>query len=117
MFVFLGDKEKVPIFLAEAIPGSPRVQHNIHLPTILATVANARPDPGHGLDGIWRICALKTIEPLSKRRRKGGEEYELDCTVYADRYKTWYHDELRPAAKLNMPRLRSNRVVVQLDKG
>ncbi|CAM9741400.1 unnamed protein product, partial [Sphacelaria rigidula] len=93
------------------------VQHKSHLPKIMVIVANARPDPSHNFDGkigIWRICVLKTAKRSSKRRKR-GEEYEFDCTIDAEWYKTWYIDELLPAIKLKMPWLRSKRVIVQQD--
>ncbi|CAN0061435.1 unnamed protein product, partial [Laminaria digitata] len=100
----------------ETIPGSPRVQHESHVPKTMVIVANAWPDPSHDFNrkiGIWRICVLKTAERTSKRKR--GEEYEFDCTIDADWCKTWYIDVLLPAIKLQMPWLRSRRVVVQQD--
>ncbi|CAN0047978.1 unnamed protein product, partial [Sphacelaria rigidula] len=113
-FFLLRNKEKVPIFPGERIPGSPRVQHKSHLSKIMVIVANVRPDPSHNFDGkigIWRIFVLKTAERSSKR----GEEYEFECTIDAEWYKTWYIDELLPAIKLKMPWLRSKRVIVQRD--
>ncbi|CAM9787782.1 unnamed protein product, partial [Sphacelaria rigidula] len=83
----------------------------------MVIVANARPDPSHNFDGkigIWRICVLKTAARSSKRRKR-GEEYEFDCTIDAEWYKTWYIDEYLPAIKLKMPWLRSKRVIVQQD--
>lgn len=116
-FFLLRDKEKVRIFPGEEIPGAPRVQHKSHLPKIMVIVANARPDPSHDFDGkigIWRICVMKTAERSSKGRKR-GEEYEFDCTIDAEWYKTWYIDELLPAIKRKMPWQRSKRVVVQQD--
>ncbi|CAM9592210.1 unnamed protein product, partial [Sphacelaria rigidula] len=117
-FFLLRIKEKVRIFPGGRIPGSPRVQHKSHLPKIMVIVANARPHPSHNFDGkigTCRICVLKTAERSSKRRKR-GEEYEFDCTIDAEWYKTWYNDELLPAIKLKMPWLRSKRVIVQQDR-
>ncbi|CAM9362117.1 unnamed protein product, partial [Laminaria digitata] len=116
-FILLRNKENIRILHGEVIPGSPRVQQKSHLPKIMIIVANARPDPAHNFDGkigIWRICVLKTAERSSKRRKR-GEEYEVDCTIDAEWYKTWYIEELLPAIKLKMPWQRSKRVVVQQD--
>ena len=57
---------------------------------------------------------MKTAERSSKRRER-GEEYEFDCTIDTEWYKTWYIDVLLPVIKEKMPWLRSKRVVVQQD--
>lgn len=108
-FFLLRTQENVRMF-----PGLPACSKSkSHLPKIMAIVANTRPDPSHNLDrkiGIWRICILKTAERSSKKRKR-REQYEFDCTINSEWYKTWYINGLLPGIKTKMPWLHSKRVV------
>ncbi|CAM9768275.1 unnamed protein product [Choristocarpus tenellus] len=45
--------------------------------------ANAHPDSTHSFDGklgVWRVCAPKTADRISKNHKE-GDLYEQDCTL------------------------------------
>ena len=97
--------------------GSIKVGHKSHIPKVMFICAVSRPDPDHDFDGkigIWRVCHLQEVKRATKNRRR-GKIYEVDTTVDAAWYESWYINNLLPAIKEKMPRQEFHEICVQQD--
>ena len=75
-----------------------------HIPKVSFLAATALPRPAKGFDGkigFFRVCETKTAKRTSKYHQK-DDEYEVDVTMNADKYREMMVKKVFPAARRKM---------------